>query len=109
MIDAELSGLRQTLEARRDVLTGRMVAIQRDLRHAHEPLTRDADDQVTEVENDEVLQGLDGAGRKQLDAIIAALDRMDHGRYGVCAACGDAIAPARLQVVPWTTRCAECA
>ena len=41
-------------------------------------------------------------------AIDGALSRIDAGSYGVCASCGEPIAPERLEALPWTTRCIAC-
>ena len=45
---------------------------------------------------------------KILQAIEEALYRMEKGTYGVCRDCGDAIAPARLEAIPWTRVCIVC-
>ena len=45
---------------------------------------------------------------KILQAIEEALARLDEGSYGVCRDCGEAIAPARLNAIPWTRVCIEC-
>jgi DnaK suppressor protein len=45
---------------------------------------------------------------KILQAIEEALARMDKGTYGVCRDCGDPIAPARLEAIPWTRVCIAC-
>jgi RNA polymerase-binding transcription factor len=50
---------------------------------------------------------------RQLDAklrdVERALDKLDEGTYGVCDACGELIAPERLEVIPWAVRCVRCA
>jgi RNA polymerase-binding protein DksA len=38
-----------------------------------------------------------------------ALERLDRGEYGICESCGVAIPIARLEVLPYTTLCVECA
>ena len=43
-----------------------------------------------------------------LQAIEEALCRMEKGTYGICRDCGDAIAPARLEAIPWTRVCIAC-
>jgi RNA polymerase-binding transcription factor DksA len=43
-----------------------------------------------------------------LAEVKSALRRMDQGRYGSCHGCGDAIALARLQVMPQTRHCTLC-
>jgi DnaK suppressor protein len=45
---------------------------------------------------------------KILQAIEEALLRMEKGIYGICRDCGDPIAPARLQAIPWTRVCISC-
>ena len=45
---------------------------------------------------------------KILQAIEEALVRLDDGSYGVCRDCGEDIAPARLNAIPWTRVSIEC-
>ena len=45
---------------------------------------------------------------KILQAIEEALYRMEKGVYGICRDCGDPIAPARLEAIPWTRVCISC-
>jgi len=45
---------------------------------------------------------------KILQAIEEALFRMEKGTYGVCRDCGELIAPARLEAIPWTRVCIAC-
>ena len=45
---------------------------------------------------------------KILQAIEEALQRIDKGTYGVCRDCGEMIAPARLNAIPWTRVCISC-
>jgi RNA polymerase-binding transcription factor DksA len=42
-----------------------------------------------------------------LDAIDAALGRIDEGTYGRCERCGGPIEPERLEALPWATLCIE--
>src|SRR5262245_13331574 len=45
---------------------------------------------------------------KILQAIEEALTRIDKGVYGICRDCGEPIAPARLNAIPWTRVCIKC-
>ena len=45
---------------------------------------------------------------KILQAIEEALWRIEKGTYGVCRDCGEPIAPARLNAIPWTRVCIKC-
>jgi DnaK suppressor protein len=46
--------------------------------------------------------------RKLIVKIEEALTRLDQGMYGVCEACGEKIAIARMKARPVTTLCIEC-
>ena len=45
---------------------------------------------------------------KILQAIEGAPRRIAQGTYGVCRACGEPIAGARLNAIPWTRVCIGC-
>jgi DnaK suppressor protein len=45
---------------------------------------------------------------KILVAIEEALQRLEQGGYGVCRDCGEPIANARLEAIPWTRVCIAC-
>ena len=45
---------------------------------------------------------------KILQAIEEALWRIEKGTYGICRDCGEEIAPARLNAIPWTRVCITC-
>lgn len=45
---------------------------------------------------------------KILQAIEEALWRMEQGTYGACRDCGEEIAAARLNAIPWTRVCITC-
>ena len=49
------------------------------------------------------------SGRRLLLDIRQAIERIDDGRYGVCAGCRELIAPQRLELRPWTATCVRCA
>ena len=43
--------------------------------------------------------------RAELDEVERALAKLDTGTYGLCEACGEAIAPARLEAMPAARFC----
>ncbi len=57
----------------------------------------------------EQLTALLRQARETEAEVRAALRRLDDGTYGVCAGCGGAIAPARLEARPTARTCIECA
>lgn len=44
-----------------------------------------------------------------LDQITAALERISKGKFGNCTDCGDSITKQRLQALPYTPFCIDCA
>lgn len=101
--------VRQRLLSRRDELRRQVVKIERDFRHESDPLSKLAEDQVSQTENDDVLDALDASGRRELESIERALARLEDGEYGVCARCGEPIAPSRLRALPTAEDCIRCA
>ena len=69
----------------------------------------DWDDNAVEHEEDEVLEDLGEMDLREARAIRAALGRIKDGTYGQCVKCGDDIEPARLDLVPQTPFCKNCA
>lgn len=76
------------------------------------------DEQATESELEErsqqdrslrLLDRLDERGRRGVEAVTMALDRLAEGTYGLCVDCGEPIPPARLEALPETERCVPCA
>ncbi len=45
---------------------------------------------------------------KILQAIDEALMRIEKGTFGICRDCGEPIAEARLNAIPWTRKCITC-
>lgn len=97
---------RAALEARLAELGARLEAIEEELDSHHDP---DWQDLATQREGDEVLEATGTAGLDEIGRIRAALGRIVDGTYGVCLRCGDEIAEARLDVLPWTPLCTSCA
>lgn len=94
------------LIARLKELDHRLHEIDDELEGHH---NRDVEDHATEVEADEVLEGIGNAGVAEIRMINAALDRIEGGTYGECARCGEDISEARLDVLPYTPICKTCA
>jgi DnaK suppressor protein len=76
--------------------------------HASELLSQDSDDISHRADARELDMTLSERELGELDAVGAALHRLNEGRLGLCADCGGAIAFERLQVEPWALRCVEC-
>lgn len=68
--------------------------------------THPADRDVTGLDEDIAAAQV---GTEALQAIEAALERLDAGRYGRCEECGGAISDERLDAIPYTPYCIDCA
>ncbi len=97
---------RQTLTDRLDELKSRLVEIEQELEGRD---TKDWDDMATEREEDEVLERMGTSGQEEIRKIEAALARIEAGEYGFCARCGEEISAERLDLVPYTPFCKDCA
>jgi DnaK suppressor protein len=53
--------------------------------------------------------GVGGSLEATLARTDRALAKLDEGTYGICDSCGAAIAPARLQAMPDSVLCLDCA
>ena len=98
---------KQKLEKLKSELTHRVSAIDKDIRH--EGMSADWAEQATERENDEVLESLGNASAENLIRINNALKRIESGEYFTCSLCGEAIPAARMELLPFTTHCINCA
>jgi DnaK suppressor protein len=65
-------------------------------------------DQATGNNEVHIALKLKQTDAKILTAIEEALVRIDKGNYGICRDCGEPIAPARLNAIPWTRVCIKC-
>ncbi len=97
---------KKTLEARLAELEGRLQHIEDEL---DKPTDKDWEDAAVEREDDEVLESMGEAGVQEIEMIRAALGRIKAGDYGDCVKCGETISEERLNVVPATPFCRNCA
>ena len=56
-----------------------------------------------------MLSRLDYRGRRAIEDIDAALDRIADETFGICVDCEEEIPIERLRVIPTAVRCVECA
>jgi DnaK suppressor protein len=72
--------------------------------------TRQGDmaDQATGNNEVHIALKLKQTDAKILQAIEEALLRIEKGTYGTCRDCGEPIATARLNAIPWTRVCITC-
>ena len=94
------------LDKRLADLKARMVEIDAEL-DTHQ--AKDWEEMATEREGDEVLEDQGLSAQSEIRMIEAALGRMEAGEYGDCVQCGDRISEERLDLIPATPFCRNCA
>ena len=97
------------LEQHQDVLTRHFRGQREETEDTSDPPPMDMSDQAT---REEVMTFRDSRierDRHQLQAIDAALARIDDGSYGICLECAQPIDGARLRVSPEAELCVACA
>lgn len=101
--------VRSNLIAMLDELNLRLARISNNLKHSEVPLEKDFEEQATQNANDEVMDYLGNAARTEIEMIKQAIFRIDNGQYGVCQVCGEPIGKERLEALPYTNMCIQCA
>jgi len=96
--------LKEKLQILSDVL-GEELA----LKYFSSDVEGDSADKASDVYENQVLTSLSGIQRETIDKINNALKRIEDGTYGKCSACGADIEIERLNVVPYTDLCSNCA
>jgi DnaK suppressor protein len=90
-------------------ITSRVDRTHNHIHHREEPVSADFSEQVTEMENEEIIHALDEEGRVELKQIQRALQRIEKGEYEPCSSCGNDIGEQRLEAIPETELCISCA
>lgn len=102
-----------TLEDRKKQLLSRLAELDHRLHEIGDELdahqSKDWGELAVEREEDEVLEGMGSAGQAEAKQIRAALARIEEDSYGYCVRCGGKISEERLDVVPATPFCRNCA
>ncbi len=102
-----------SLAERKTALLARLAELDRRLHRIEaeldQPAEKDWEEAAVEHEDDEVLESMGTQGLQEIEKIRAALARIEDGSYGWCVRCGNAISEERLDAVPATPFCRDCA
>jgi DnaK suppressor protein len=101
---------RARLEQERASLRGDMAALAANNQAAQDDagIGNHIADGAAEVFDRERDLALRSNSQDLLAQVEAAIKRMDEGRYGTCARCGQPIAPDRLEALPYAIYCITC-
>jgi RNA polymerase-binding transcription factor len=101
-LDATTTLLRESLAEK----TVHLDKITTSLRQEH---SKTFSEQAMERESDEVKEQLKESLTKEIGQIQAALSRIESGTYADCSKCGGEISAQRLEALPYTQLCINCA
>jgi DnaK suppressor protein len=108
--DPDLDAIRQELEARRHSTRERVAALaERPELGAAQGFGKRIGDGTTEAISRLTDIGVGRTLELGLARTERALAKLDEGTYGVCDACGQPIAPRRLEAMPDSVLCLACA
>lgn len=100
--------LSEMLTRRRDEVYMRVKELRQDQEHEAEPPAADSMEAARSSAEIETHAGLIGRAEDELRLFAEALERVEHGRYGACAECGEEIPTERLTAVPFALYCVSC-
>lgn len=103
-----LEKLRAILNHERNLVLDRVRELRRDQAQEALPPPADEMDAARSLADIETHASLIERAEERLKAIDFAFNRLEQGRYGVCAQCGDEIALERLGALPFAAYCVEC-
>lgn len=104
-----MRSIKRDLEEQRSALKNAIKSLgtARDADQGRE-IVKDPYGAASMTHDDEIAATVADRRSRQLRQVTQALEDINAGRYGICRECGEAIAKARLRVMPFATRCVEC-
>jgi RNA polymerase-binding protein DksA len=104
------AGVRARLEQERASLRSDIAALAADNRASQDDagIGNHIADDATEVFQRERDLALRSNSQDVLAQVDAAIERINEGHYGICARCGEKIAPDRLEALPYAIYCITC-
>ena len=107
---ADLDAIRRELEAHRDESRKRIATLaKRPERGTAQGFGKRIGDGTVEAISRLTDIGVGTSLEDGLARTERALAKLDDGTYGICDACGEPIAPARLEAMPDSVLCVACA
>jgi len=105
MLTTDPNAIRERLLARRRELLRRVAQFEDELRWLDEHQSAELEEESQEQNIARLLARLDDRSAAEIDQIDHALQRLVNGEYFACEACGEPIAPERLEALPTATLC----
>ena len=106
---AKYEKIHEKLKKRQQELERRIHTIRKQPGRMGQSVSPDFDEQALERHNDEVTDFVDKSTHEELNAVNDSLRRLQNNTYGICTKCGKQISERRLEALPFTDRCIDCA
>jgi RNA polymerase-binding protein DksA len=100
--------MKRRLEAKRDELFGLHQGLEEAMLDTRETSV-EFEENAQKQARGEVLDRLDNREKSLLENVDKALRKLEAGGYGLCESCGIKIQEPRLEALPWTPLCVDCA
>lgn len=101
--------IKQELFRKQQEIEERLSKTHKHIYQKDEPVSANFHDQIVQTESDQVVQALEVEGLQELRQIKRALERIENGEYLKCSQCGKVINEKRLEAIPYTEYCIDCA
>jgi RNA polymerase-binding transcription factor len=102
-----MSKIKQKLLSLQEELNSRVSKIEKDL-HSRKT-SQKFSEQSVDRQNDDVLLNLKNEAEEELEQINNALLKLERNIYGKCEKCHEEISKERINVLPFTPYCKNCA
>jgi DnaK suppressor protein len=104
-----LEALRRNLVARQRALFDNVDGVEEDLRAIEESREAEIETRGQQEAMDRLLDRIRERDRHALEEIYRALAKIPTGAFGTCEGCGEPIPRARLEAIPESRYCVDCA
>lgn len=105
----EIQSIQKQLRVERHRIFNEVVETEAELAFISEEREPELVERGQEASRQLLFERLDERGQKEIEAIDAALLRIEDGTYGVCLDCGAHIGMPRLSAMPAADLCIGCA
>ncbi|MCQ2582724.1 MAG: TraR/DksA family transcriptional regulator [Treponema sp.] len=110
MEQAFLDKMKENLAEQRKMILDSLAGQSDDMKELIKTVeSGDEADVASDAIDRNLLTALGAQEAKRLQQIDKALERIYQGKYGRCVVCGKEIPEERLEALPWTTMCVQCA
>lgn len=104
-----IENMKNTLVKERDILLSSITKNKKEFANGIESsMPKDFGDIASYASDQDMLDALGAQTIKKLQAIDAALLRIEQSKYGKCIKCGKEISEDRLKSLPYAIKCVEC-